>query len=415
VKIIFIICFPPQYEVYSQHQKPKWYWKKADGDFVGIWADEWGDLLGNAVINGNSDIEFEVLQVDQRADRIYLAKIRTGLLHKNFPAVKVKHCNGLKIRTSLYSQMLVDYLKEQDNQNVILFLPATVINPLTEAIISSVNVAKVVHYNFLNTELLLPSLVFTYNPLRLLHRYLISLETIRHLKTIINLMTQIYNPQALERIKEINPAMTLFPFKFGVDLDFWEKDISKEEARAILSIPEKYFVMILSQRLVPEYQIDKFIEVISKLNTQKDFLCIITGHGLRDYETYLKKMTVEYGLSDRINFVGYVTDQKLKEYFIASDVFVTVPIMFEGSMGAVKAMALEKPVIHVTKGITYAFLKEHNAGEYLDPADYVQWGQTFSDVIDGKRINIIPRSSVISYFSWEKTAEEILQIVKNAQ
>ena len=89
--------------------------------------------------------------------------------------------------------------------------------------------------------------------------------------------------------------------------------------------------------------------------------------------------------------------------------------MFEGSTGAMKAMAIERPIIHVTMGITYAFLKEHDAGEYLDPVDYEQWVKTFTEVINGKSIRTIPRSTVISYFSWERTAEEVFHIIENAQ
>ena len=200
-------------------------------------------------------------------------------------------------------------------------------------------------------------------------------------------------------------------FNFGIDIDFWQSDKSKQQARQTLNIPIDKYIIFLSQRLVPEYQIEKFIQTISRIKSNNDFACFISGHGEKEYELYLKKLVQEYKVEHLINFIGYVSEEELKKYFIACDVFATVPVIFAGSMGAIKAMACERPIIHVKVGSTYEYLKENNAGVFLDPNDYDQWKQVFEEIIDGKEIKLVPRTKVTSYYSWEKTAKDILYAI----
>jgi glycosyltransferase involved in cell wall biosynthesis len=414
-KIIFIITFTPPYKEYENRPRPEYSWEKPDGSWIGVWGYDWGDLLGKVVVSYLQNIDFEVWQVDERADKIYTAELDDRLVHRQFPAKKRKYLNGLKIAAHPYSKSMIEYAEKYNNSSTILFIPSKEIAPLSENLIKAFPLARKVHYNFLNTKLLLPSFVFSYNPIRLFHRFLLNRTNLRNLKGIKNLVTGEDNPLDLKKVKKINPEMSVFSFEFGVDLDFWKEDISKEEARKKLCIPNDQFIIVLSQRLVPEYQIDKFIEVISRVKSKRDFTCFITGHGLREYEEYLKELVNKHQIDDKIKLVGYVSDEELKNYFIACDAFATVPIMFGGSNGAVKAMAIERPIIHVTLGFTYEFLKKHNAGVYLNPSDYEQWIKTIHEVIDGKKIEIVSRNNVVTYFSWEKTAQAVLQIIENAQ
>jgi len=414
-KIIFIITYSPRYDEFFNQPKPKWYWDKPDGSYVGIWGYEWGDMLGKAITGYYDLIEFEVWQMDTRADIVYSAKLRDKVIHRNFPSDNKRKINGLKTSEYLYSNKLIDYARADNGSNVVLMFPSTVISPFKSDLFKAMNKARIIQYNFLNAKLMFPGIEKTLNPFQLMHRILLSLAKKRNLNSMKNLLTSFDNPVILEKIKANYPHINIFRFKTGLDFDFWKKDISLEEARKQVKIPENKFVFFLSQRLVPEYQIDRFIEVISEIRTLKEIACDSSGHGSREYENYLFEQASKYNVQDKITFIGYVSDDELKKYFIACDVFVTVPIAFAGSMGAKKAMAMGKPVIHVTSGSTYEFLKERNAGLFLEPYNYKQWAEEVKEVIEGKPIRVVPVAEVVEYYAWSTTAKEIIYAVENSK
>ncbi len=414
-KIIFIITYSPRYDEFANQPKPKWYWDKPDGSYVGIWGYEWGDMLGKAITEYYYKIEFEVWQLDTRADIVYSAKLCERVYHRNFPSCPKKKINGLKTSEYLYSKNLIEYARSDNKSNVVLMFPSTVINPFKSDLFKAMNKAKVIQYNFLNAKLMFPGVEITLNPFQLLHRSLLGLAKKRNLDSMKNLLTTLDNPVILEKIKYKFPHINIFKFKTGLDFNFWKPDISQDEARIQLNIPEKKFVLFLSQRLIPEYQIDKFLETISKIKSCRDFMCYISGHGTREYETYLAELANKYNVMNLIRFIGYVDDSDLKKYFIAGDVFLTLPIFTAGSMGAKKAMAMGKPVIHVTSGSTYEFLKERDAGLFLEPYNYEQWVVEIKEVIEGKPVRVVPVQEVVEAYAWSATAKEIIYAAENSK
>jgi glycosyltransferase involved in cell wall biosynthesis len=415
MKVIFIITFSPPYEEYANKSKPQWNWDTPNGSWVGIWGYDWGDLIGKSLVKYSDKVEYEVWQVDERADKIYTAELDERVIHKNFPAQRKGHFSGLKRGEYIFSKLVIEYARVFNNQNVIFMLPSTVISPFIETLVKSIDNANIIYYNLISTSLLLPTIEYCFNPLRLLHRYLLRRRNLQHIKTIKHLLTLNDHPHALQNLKMEFGHIKEYLFKIGMDFEYWKQDKTVEDARKLLSIPLNKFVIFLSQRLIPGYQIDKFIQAIFRINSKRDFVCYISGHGGRDYEQHLKELVRKYNIEDLIRFVGYVSDEDLKNYFIACDVFATVPKITAGSNSAKKAMAFEKPIVHITQGDTYEYLKENRAGVFLNPTDYDQWTKVFKEVIEGEKIETIPREEVVDYFSWEATAREILYALENAK
>jgi glycosyltransferase involved in cell wall biosynthesis len=414
MKVIFLITFSPKYDEYANKSRPEWNWDTDNGSWVGIWGSDWGDLIGKALANYSEDVEYEVWQVDVRADKIYTAELDRRLVHKNFPSKEIKYFRGLKISVYTYSKEIIECTKHNNKRNVTYFIPSTVNDPFIKELLSSIDKATIIYYNFLNNKLLLPDIEKSYNPLRLVHRYLLRKRKLNELRNIKYLLTYNDNSEALNILKANFPHIHINYFGLGLDCEYWKQDKTVEEARRYLNIPFDRYIIFLSQRLVPEYQIDKFIQTISKVTVVNNYRCYISGHGTKMYERYLTELVKEYNLEDMIHFVGYVSNEDLKNYFIACDIFATVPIMFAGSDGVKKAMAINKPVVHVTLGGTYEFLRENNAGIFLNPTDYNQWRRVFEEIIDGKEINTVPREKVVREFSWEKTAKEFLYAIEYA-
>jgi glycosyltransferase involved in cell wall biosynthesis len=415
MKVVFLISDLPQYEEFENKPRPRWNWDTSAGSWVGILDDEWGYLIGNTLVKYSTKVDYEAWQLDLRADKIYTAEIDDRLVHKIFPAKKSKFFRGLKSVEYIYSKQLIEYAKKYNDKHVTFILPATDLSPFLDALVELLDKATILYRNLISTTLLLPITEWCFNPVRLLHRYLVAQKIYKCLKRIKYLLLLNDNPNALEILKAKFQNIQIFLFKIDLDFEYWSQDITVAEARNKLNIPLNKFVIFLSQRLIPGYQIDKFIQIISHVKTNRDFMCYISGHGTREYEAYLKGLVNKHNVEHLVNFVGFVSNEDLKNYTIACDLFATVPIITAGSNGAKKAMAFEKPVLHVTMGDTYEFLKENNSGIFVNPTDYDQWKRVITEIIEGKNIKTVSREKVEKYYSSENTAKEILYAIEKAR
>jgi len=413
--IIFLIPFSPPYDVYKTlPQKNSWITES--GNLVHIFGYDFGDLVLKALTQYYEDYNCEIWQPDLVADKIYTTQLQERVIHRNFPAKKIKLFKRYKYFIYLYSQELLKSAKSYDNENTIFMIDAQFYKYINVKLVNIIKQSKILFYHFVNSKLLLPNNIININPLKIINNLLIRYNKIRWLKGVKNLLTSNNNPEALNKLKKIFPTMNIFLFEFGLDYDYWRPVIDKVEARRILNIPQDPFVILLSQRLVSEYQVDKFIECLTKVQAGREFICYITGHGTLEYESYLNKLVIKHKLEETVHFVGYVEDDVLRNYFIAADLFVTVPYMFAGSYGAVKCMAIGTPILHVNMGDSYEFLKKHNAGEFVSPCDYDEWAKKLEDIINGKiKVKTVPREEVVHYYSWKRTADDLNYALMNLQ
>ena len=414
-RVVFIIPISPKYEEWGNKPRPPHNWNMTNGNWVGIWGGDWGDLLCKALAEYHSEYRCEVWQPDLRADKMYSVQYTLGFTHRCFPAKETSYFKRGHRISEDYSASMLDYARLTNNSETVLLIRATEFTRGTGKLLAAMNKARVIRYHFLNNQILLPVPISTLNPLKAINRWLINREKNLWLRGSKNVLTSYNNPEALDEFQRRYPELNVFLFKQGMDLDFWKPVIPKQGARRSLGIPSDLFVIVLSQRLIPDYQLDRFIEALARVKTRRDFACYITGHGLRDYEAYLTELVKKHKLECRVNFVGFVSDEEMRSYFLAADLFATVPIISAGSAGAKKCMALGTPILHVDSGSTYEFLKKHEAGEFVSARDYEGWVKKLDELIDGKQVHTVPRDIVEDYFSWKKTADEVHYAIQHSE
>ncbi len=412
-KIVFLMPSSSQDSEFENQPHPEFSWETPQGEMVGIWGLEWGDLHMKALAEYYPQYDCEVWQPDLRADKIYTAQLLKNLVHRNFPACLRSRLKYFRVVKELWSRSYRDSLRELDHENTVFIIPLKHYKLWLKPLIFSLRHSGLLYRTFLNLRHALPDTNYSPHPVKALAQVHSNLVKQKWMKRVRNLLVQNDNPAALAELQTNYPQIRMFPFRVGLDLDFWQLVMSKEEARRQLEIASDLFVIIMSQRLVPEYQIDKFIEVVSRLRPGRDFVCYITGHGTKEYEEYLNGLVAKYCLQNKVRFVGFVTDEELRGYFIAADLFATVPYMFAGSGGAQKCIALGTPILHVTLGGTYSFLKEHDAGIYVGPHDYDDWVVKLEQLIGGSEVRIIPREIVESKLSWKQTADDLHNAIQN--
>lgn len=414
-KLIFIITFSPKYAEYENQPDPEYCWINQDGLRIGISGLDFGDLICKTLVDYYSEYDCEVWQPDLRADKIYSAQFQDRFVHRNYPAIIRKIVKRCKFVDEIYSETIIKQIGEYDDKDTVFMLPAKEYSLWLTEILATIKMSKILYFYFLNNEMLLTNPIHTVNPLKAVNRLLLNREKLLGMREVRDLLISNNNPEAQNKLQQKYPLLRMFFFKNGMDLDFWRPVMSKSEARKLLAIPSDSFVIVLSQRLIPDYQIDRFIETVSRINPIRNFVCYITGLGFREYEEFLKNLVAHNGQQDRIHFVGFVNDEILRNYFIAADLFATVPIISAGSFGAKKCMAIGTPILHVTSGSTYEFLKEHNAGEFVSPTDYDSWVPKLQEIIDGKPVRTIPREVIEMNFSWKSTAYEVHYAIQNSQ
>ena len=137
-------------------------WKNNKNEFIGVWKEDWAYILGENLIKKFPEMTFEVLRVDERAEKIYEYSFSSGLMHKSFPPNYIRSWQGLKYKFAIYSYSMEDYLKslcsKLNNKQYLLMLPAenTIFTLRFTKLFNSI--MPIVHFHFTNNDELVTSI-----------------------------------------------------------------------------------------------------------------------------------------------------------------------------------------------------------------------------------------------------------------
>lgn len=405
-RIIYLMTSSTKPAEYENQERPKFCWTNPRSEMIGIWDKEWGDMLLKALVDHYPQYECEVWQPELRADKIYTAQLQESLVHRKFPAEIKTKLNCLKIVREIHSDLMLEQVAAYDETDTVFMVPASAHCRWVYSFVKSVTKARIMYYHLLNLSVVLPAETRTMDPVRALHRYLLDRQKRSRLRGMQALLTGNKHSDTLVKMHGINPDLKVYDLLWGMDLDFWKPVISREDARARLGIDPARFMILLSQRLVPEYQLDKFLEVIAGIKAKRKFSCYITGHGSQEHEAYLQNLARELALEDVVHFLGFVDDETLRDYLIAADLFATFPTQSAGSGGAAKANAVGIPVLLTnTTGGSYEFLLENGVGAYVNPYDYEEWRDVLARIINGEEVKPMPRKAMENRYDWKISAD----------
>ena len=290
----------PAYAEFSNKIKPQINWELGEGNWIGIWGDEWGDLLGFEILKADTEICFEVWQPDIRATKLYRHEFPGGLVHIQFPAKEVSGWSGAKKIKYLVCDSLTELLDKNITPKTILQIPF----PSTPFI--QIVIRKFINRKIVCTclgDLPIPSLQFWNLNKNLLSkiRLIKSHFILKDLLQFVNAFT-ITNHNYLSAFKKIyNGPYTVIPM--GIDTTFWSKK-DKSKCRQYLNLPINKTILFSSSRLNAPKQVDKLIQILNRLSEEHEFLLVVSGHGTRDYEEYLAKQSQPLVNRNQILFTG---------------------------------------------------------------------------------------------------------------
>jgi glycosyltransferase involved in cell wall biosynthesis len=142
-------------------------------------------------------------------------------------------------------------------------------------------------------------------------------------------------------------------------------------------------------------------------------LVIVGGEADKKYADYLKQLVIELGLQERVQFLGFVSQQDLSKLYIEAD-FSVYPSIYEGfGIPLLEAFAHECPVISSNR--TSLPEVAEDAAVYFnatDSEDLAAQILLLSETPALKKNLIAAGKLQLAKFSWEKVAETVLNKIK---
>ena len=255
-KIIYVISQPPAYDLMKENSRPPIYWDTSDGNWLGIFERDWGVRLGNAILNKTNDLKFEVWRPDERADDVYTYKFENGLVHKSFPAEKIK----IKKNTIIFSKLLIEAFEYENNIIIHVGLNGLIFWYLKDIYYYIPFVATSHGEGFLPINQLFKLRKNIFNYFLLWKKHCL-------LKKFVKNVDKITYQSSLTKNTLINSYSAaedkLYNITMGTDFSYF-KPIEKDYAREKINVKKKEIIILTVCNLNPRKQIDRLIEILKR-------------------------------------------------------------------------------------------------------------------------------------------------------
>jgi glycosyltransferase involved in cell wall biosynthesis len=218
------------------------------------------------------------------------------------------------------------------------------------------------------------------------------------------------------------PAEKIIVSPDGVDLEKFDINISKEEARVKLGLPKDkkligYVGML--RTLGMEKGVNTAIEAMNFFN-QKDAALALVGGYESDINFY-KEMAAKLGVSDKVIFIGRVIHSLIPVYLKAFDVLVA-PFpenehynFYMSPMKIFEYMASRRPIVSTN----LPSLREILAGKgiLVEPGNAEKLAESINKILDnpkaGEDLAEKAYNEVSAKYTWSGRAKNILNEIKN--
>jgi glycosyltransferase involved in cell wall biosynthesis len=178
--------------------------------------------------------------------------------------------------------------------------------------------------------------------------------------------------------------------------------------------PADLIVFTIS-RLVYEKGVHRLVQAAPRILA--DFpqaRILIAGRGPET--EYLKQQAVDLGVAERVNFIGFISDDE-RNLLFSSAACAVFPSLYEPfGIVALEAMAFDCPVVVSGVGGFSEIVKHAETGVtvYPDDADSVAWGvlHTLQNPDLARRYVAEARRSIDLYFNWPRVARLTVELYR---
>lgn len=405
--IVDVLPHEPDYEFIRGKSQPAVRWDTPDGHWVGLYRNEIPDELGGEILKRTDAFSYEVWQPDYRADRVYTHRFEDGLIHRLFPAQRVKEFYGFKYRSQIHSPRLVQHLREQVEKHRTIVTINGCFTYLNRQVVAQCSDTPVLQ-TYRGTMFLPSTRIFKwrYNFLASL-TYLREHQRIKKLYPCIGYLTH-QNDVHLDKLTKLyhGPKTKITS---GCDFSFWRR-LDQATCRQALGLPPDRPVFFLSSLLKPMKQVDQVIKLFCELNERYDFTLVLSGHGSQAYEGYLRTLAQPLIEKGKVKFVGFITGDLLRQYYSSADLFINTSVSEGGPVSSMKAIACEVPVFTTDIGNVAERMRANRSGVLVGIRAYDQWKRALIRVLEGQPVKRFNRAEAHAYYDWQEIAAKQVAI-----
>jgi len=181
-----------------------------------------------------------------------------------------------------------------------------------------------------------------------------------------------------------------------------------DEVRAKYSLPERFILFVGG--LTPLKNFGNLLRAFKSVENKIPHHLVVVGWKRWKFSRDMKLLE-ELGLSDRVLFKGFASDEEIPAFFNLADLFA-FPSIYEGfGIPALEAMACGCPVIASKTGCSPEVVGD--AAGLVDPYDPDMIAECIQKILkdDALRQRLIDKGiERAKHFSWRKTATQTLSL-----
>jgi glycosyltransferase involved in cell wall biosynthesis len=200
----------------------------------------------------------------------------------------------------------------------------------------------------------------------------------------------------------------------GVDINRFQNNLSRLEARKKLNWPTDRPILFTSRRLVHRMGIDKLLQAISIIKPRiPDIWLAIAGRG--HIQNLLEKQVIELGLEDNVKFLGFLPDEHLPIAYQAAELTLMPSQSFEGfGLAILESLACGTPVLCTPVGGMPEILQGFAPDLITESISVKSIANQIEQIIFGK-IAVPTRNECRNYavknYDWHNIAQQVRQVI----
>lgn len=203
-----------------------------------------------------------------------------------------------------------------------------------------------------------------------------------------------------------NPSKKVTVTPFGVDVNFFKKDVNR-------SFNERPVIGIIKY-LKPEYNISLLIKAFAITKVKASIKPLLHIYGSGPLKDEFVALTKELGIFEDVTFFDTIPNQEVPKALNTMDIFVNSSNVESFGVNIVEAMACELPVVAtpcpgpmevIDNGVTGVVLKDWNQEELAEELIKLVENPELRN-----RLGKAGREKVLREYDWSKNVETLISV-----
>ncbi len=214
------------------------------------------------------------------------------------------------------------------------------------------------------------------------------------------------------------PSQKVTVIPGGVDLEQFQPSNNKIKIRQRLNLPPEKIILFSVRNLVPRMGLESLIMAIQKVIKSAPDICMVLG-GEGPRKNNLIELAKKLGLEDHVQFVGFIAEEELADYYRMADLFILPTRELEGfGLVTLEALACGVPVLGTPVGGTQeilgkfdpSFLFEDTSPDAMAKLILDKYRMIRENPKEWSDLSRSCRKFVEDHYSWEKNVDSLEKI-----